>query len=570
MDRRSFITSPAEFVSSVDDSHDAGTSAVSQFANKTLPRIPHTSSGLDPLATVPTHDQIAHLLRRTMFGARETDVATLLGMSISGILSTLLADQPAPAPPLNTSSSDTTVPIGQTWVTAAKLNADGTNPNGARITSFKSWWIGRMLSQGISLVEKMTLFWHNHFVSETAVVGDARFSYMQNALFRQYALGNFRTLAGLVTIDPAMLRYLNGNTNTKSSPNENYGRELQELFTIGKGTEISPGNYTYYSEADVQTAAKVLTGWRDDQTNLNSYFTLSRHDTTNKQFSSDYQNTLVTGSSDPGGLVEINAMLDMIFAQTETARYICRKFYRWFVYYVIDDVIEANIIDPLASILISNNYEVKPVLETLLASQHFFDPANVGCVIKNPIDLSVGMCRQMNMAFPSSSALATQYNHWNHVRTQAAGMQLDPGDPPNVAGWPAYYQSPEFHELWINSDTLPKRNQYTDTLNGSGYKNGGFTLAVDPIAFVNTVSNPSDPNVIVSEFAQRLFPIALTANQIQFLHDILLPGLPDYEWTAEWTDYQNNPTDSAKQAAVQSKLQALLTFMMDMAEFQLM
>jgi len=567
MNRRSFITSAGESVSAIDDSHGA---AVSPFANKILPRIPHTASGLDPLATIPTRDQVTHLLRRTMFGAAANDVSSLVGMSVSGILTLLLADQAAPPPPLNTSTSDTTVPIGQTWVTAAKLNADGTNPNGARTTSFKSWWIGRMLNQNISLVEKMTLFWHNHFVSETAVVGDARFSYLQNALFRQYALGNFRTLAQLVTIDPAMLRYLNGNTNTKSSPNENYGRELQELFTVGKGTEIAPGNYTNYTEADVQAAAKVLTGWRDDQTNLNSYFTLSRHDTTNKQFSSDYENTLITGSSDPGGLVEINALLNMIFSQTETARYICRKLYRWFVYYVIDDTIEANIIDPLASILISNSFEMKPVLQTLFASQHFFDPNNIGCMIKNPLDHTVGMCRQMGIAFPPSGSLTTQYSHWNYVRSQAASMQMDAGDPPNVAGWPAYYQTPEFHELWINSDTLPKRNQFSDTLNGSGYRNGGFTLAVDPIGFVNTVSNPTDPNVIVSEFAQRLFAFALTANQIQFLHDTLIPGLPDYEWTAEWNAYVSDPTNTAKRTAVQSKLQALLTFMMDMAEYQLM
>lgn len=563
MKRRDFLTAES-ILSPTQDKKPA----ISEFANKTLPKLTRTNAGLDPISN-PSRDQITHLLRRTMFGARKSDVDSLVTKSIDEIMTILLTDASAPSPPLNVSTSDTTVPIGQTWVNAAKLNPDGTNPNSARVSSFKSWWIGVMLGQNISLTEKMTLFWHNHFVSEMDVVSDARFTYMQNALLRQSAMGNFKNLAKLVTIDPAMLRYLNGNTNTKTSPNENYGRELQELFTIGKGPEIAPGNYTNYTEADVQAAAKVLTGWRDDSTNLNSYFTLSRHDTTNKQFSSDYGNTVITGSTDATGNAEIDALLTMIFNQQETAKFLCRKLYRWFVYYVIDDTTEANIIVPLANILRTNNYDVKPVLQTLLKSQHFFDPVNVGCVIKNPVDHTVGMCRQLGIVFPDSSNLTAQYNHWKYIRTQAANMQLDVGDPPNVAGWAAYYQTPQFYELWISSDTLPKRNQFTDTLNNNGYRQNSFTLVADPIAFVNQVSDPSDPNIIVDEFASQLFPVTITANQHQFLRDTLLPGLPDYEWTAEWTDYVSNPSDPAKKAAIKSKLQALLTFMMDMAEYQL-
>jgi uncharacterized protein (DUF1800 family) len=542
---------------------------VNKFANKVLPQVARTTAGLEPYTGTWGFDQASHLLRRTMFGIKKSDVQSMLSFSMNQVVAQLLADIPLPLPPVNTNTLDIDVPIGQTWVNSPKTDSNGYNPNSSRIQSMKSWWIGLMLNQGISLREKMTLFWHNHFVSETNIVSDARFSYKQNNLFRQYAFGNFKNLTKAVTIDGAMLRYLNGNTNTRTNPNENYARELQELFTIGKGPEIAPGNYTNYTEADVQAAAKILTGWRDDGTAITSYFTSSLHDTSNKQFSADYGNTIIAGQIGTAGANEIDDFLTMIFAQQETAKFICRKLYRYFVYYVIDTTTEANVIVPLANILRSNNYEIKPVLDTLFKSAHFYDPVNIGCIIKNPIEDCVGLCRQFSIPFPDSTNVATQYANWNYIRTQAANMQMDIGDPPNVAGWPAYYQIPQYYELWINSDTLPRRNQLSDTLINSGHTTSGFKLIIDPIAFVNQVSNPADPNIIIAEFVQILFPIAITANQTAFLKETLIPGLPDYEWAIEWNSYLLDPTNQTKLTAVKTKLQALIGFMMDMAEYQL-
>lgn len=571
MNRRTFLTTTAP-PSRRSGARTSGTTRISKFANTKPPVVARTTAGLEPYAGPWGFDQVAHLLRRAMFGAVRNDISLALPLTMAQLVAQLLADAPAPNPPVNVDSQDTGVPLGQTWVTAPKLDA-GTppyNPNSTRISSLKAWWIGLMIGQPVSLREKMTLFWQNHFVSEAAVVGDARYCYKQNALFRQYALGNFRDLAKQVTIDPAMLVYLNGNTNTSTSPNENYARELQELFTIGKGPEIAPGNYTNYTEADVQAAARVLTGWRDDSTNITSYFTASRHDPTNKQFSSAYGGTVITGQTGSAGANEVDDLLNMIFAQAETARFLCRKLYRWFVYYLIDDTTETNVIGPMADIFRNNNYEIKPVLQALFSSAHFYDPVNIGCIIKNPIDHLVGMCRQMAIAFPASTDYPDQYAMWNYVRQQSANMQQDLCDPPNVAGWPAYYQAPQFHELWINSDTLPKRNRFTDNLNTSGYTKNTASIVVDPIAFAKQTSDPSDPNIIVQEFAQYLFPIQITTNQNAYLHDILIPGLPDYEWTNEWNAYTSDPTNQAKLVSVKSKLQALLSFIMDMAEYELM
>ena len=537
----------------------------SEFANKVLPSVARSLVGLEPYAGPWGADQAAHLLRRSTFGVRRADVQSLVTGGLDAAITTLLSAQPDPGLPLTTSSSDTGSILGQTWVNA--LTSDF---NSTRHTSLRNWWTGLMLNQGVSLLEKMTLFWHNHFATESDVIGDARMTYRYNALLRANALGNFKTLTKLVTLDCAMLRYLNGNTNTGASPNENYGRELQELFTIGKGPEIAPGNYTNYTEADVKAAARVLSGWRDSNATFQSYFTASRHDATNKQFSSDYGSTVIAGQSGAAGANEVDALLDMIFLQAETAKYLCRKLYRWFVYYLIDDATEANVIVPMADLLRTNNYDIVPVLQALFKSAHFYDPVNIGCLIKNPMDLTVGTMRTCAVVFPPSSTLSAEYNHWKYVWQQSETLQMLLHDPPNVAGWPAYYQTPQFHELWINSDTLPKRKTFTDTMGSTGYRVTSFTLVIDPIAMAQQVSVPSDPIVLIDEFAQYLFPVAITDNQKAFLKETLIPGLPDYEWTIEWNDYVTHPTDAMKKAAVSLKIQALLRLMMSMAEYQLM
>ena len=574
MNRNEFLSAVTDTIAG-DTTHFQEKILISPFANKVLPSVERTTAGLEQYAGPWGWDQAAHLLRRTTFGPAQADINTLAQMTMSAAVDLLLAPPPGEtSQPLNTDSRDI-VPVGSTWVNAQYKDPNPAvtfNPVSIRTNELKSWWIGLMVNQQLSIREKMVLFWHNHFVTETGVVADPRFSYRYIALLRSNALGNFLSLVRQVTYEGAMLRYLNGNTNTKSSPNENYGRELQELFTIGKGPEVSPGDYTYYTEADVKAAARVLTGWRD-ATNADGTigattwtFDATRHDTTDKQFSADYGNTVITGGTD--GARELDDLLTMIFAQPETALFICRKLYRWFVYYVIDPTTETNVISPMADLLRANNYDVAPVLNALLKSAHFFDPVNMGCMIKSPIDFAVGIPRIFQMSIPSTP-VATQYAMWLYFINQAGTMDMNLGDPPNVAGWPSYYQEPEYYELWVNSDTLPKRTRMSDALMQSGYTTGGATIKIDVLAFVKSLSNPSDPNVIINETARLLFASPITANQQAFLKDTLIPGLPDYEWTVEWNAYIANPTDPMAVSAVSSKLIALIKFMMDMPEFHL-
>jgi uncharacterized protein (DUF1800 family) len=261
-----------------------------------------------------------------------------------------------------------------------------------------------------------------------------------------------------------MLVYLNGQYNTLTAPDENYAREIQELFCCGKGPD------SLYTEADVKAAAKVLTGWRNNATTLSSYFTASRHDATNKTFSSFYNNTVITGrNTATGGEQELDDLLNMIFANQEVAKYMCRRLYRWFVYYDIDDTVEQNVITPLANVFRSSNYEILPVLDMLLKSEHFFDVLSRGCVIKSPAELVIGFCRESEIVFQPDTDYVTNYGFYNYMVSWLSNMQQNIGDPPDVSGWKAYYQEPQFNEIWINSDTLPKRNQFTDTMLVSGY-----------------------------------------------------------------------------------------------------
>jgi uncharacterized protein (DUF1800 family) len=566
-----------EFFQSVLPVHEeAGNSTVSSPSNAAsggpgapfiLRRENSATSGLEPYTGAWNTTTAAHLLRRTMFGPRRAEIQAVAAGSMNTAVNTILSVQSDPNPP--------TGPAGENFTALVyDSNNDGTYRN-----YLKAWWIGLMVKQPISIVEKMTLFWHNHFVSESNDIQDVRYSYFQNVLFRQNALGNFKSLVKAVTIDPAMLRYLNGNTNTKARANENYGRELQELITIGKGPEISQGNYTNYAEQDVQAAAKVLTGWTDvrgDATNPTprSSFNANNHDTTDKTFSSAYQNTvirstLVNGLAD--GSKEIDDLLNMIFAQQATSLYICRKLYRWFVYYDISADVEANVIVPMAAILRSNNFAVKPVLDTLFKSAHFYDPNTMGCFIRTPIDIVVGSVRQLPFSpiIPDLS-LSANYSLANSLRNTAANLGMNLFDPPDVAGWKAYYQIPDYHELWINATTLPTRGQYTDSL-FTAVRNGTTTYKVDPFAYAQTMNAPDNPYTLIDDLARELFALTLTQKQKDYLmySVMLLHQGSEYEWTTNWQAYLANPNNTTAKNYVTNTLNNLLKFMLRMAEAQL-
>jgi uncharacterized protein (DUF1800 family) len=517
------------------------------------------SGGLQPYAGEWTRNEVAHLLKRTMFGATKADIDYFLSRNVGDAVGELLNNVVSVSPPLRDYGlletedgmfDDPGTAVGQTWINDLTKLADPglrSKLNTVRIDSLRKWWVGLMLHQNRSITEKMVLFWHHHFSVQKEEVENHIPVYRHHDLLRRNALGNVRQLTKDVSIDPAMLVHLNGYLNSKLAPDENFARELQELFTVGKGVN------SLYTEDDVIAAARVLTGWRVNSDTFLAYQDGANHDTGNKTFSAFYKNTVITGSSD--ALDELDRFINMIFATDECPRFICRKIYRWFVNSIIDDDVEANVIAPLATVFKNNNFEIKPVLEVLLKSEHFFDPANQACYIKSPFDFIVGTLREFGAPFPAYTDYANGYPLFFSVYVSAANMQQDLFQPPDVSGWPAYHQEPMFYELWVNSNSLPRRADFTDNMIGDGI--------VDLRAFTNNVSDPSDPDKLVDEATELLLRYPLSANSKLYVkNNFLLNNSNDNSvWTNAWNSNNN--------AVINEALKKLFLFLTNLPEFHL-
>jgi len=516
-------------------------------------------AGLTPYTGAWTVNEVTHLLRRTMFGARKADIDHMLGLGPAAAVDELLNSGFTPAPPLRDYGlleddgvfyDDLGVAIGQTWVndpnTASAVEVRG-QINSRRIQSLKKWWAGLIINQQRSIQEKMVLFWHHHFSVQESEVDNARFLYRHHNLLRTNALGSFKTLVREVTIDPAMLIHLNGYLNSRQAPDENYARELQELFAIGKG------NDSQYTENDVIAAARVLTGWRIDGDTFTVYLDASAHDTGSKAFSAFYNNTTIAGSTST--YQELDALVNMLFDTTEAARFICRKLYKWFVYYDIDDTVEAEVIVPMADVLRNNNYDIKTALDVLLKSEHFFEVAHQACFIKSPFDIIIGTLREFNVSYPPYTDYVNGYPLFYSLYDQAAMMQQQLFQPPDVSGWPAYYQEPMHYELWVNSNSLPRRADFTD-----GLVNGAL---LDLRAFAGYSSNPADPNQLVADTTALLLRYPLSLNERNWVktHFLTNNTTDDSIWTSAW--------NSNNTAVINPSLQAMFRFLMNLPEFHL-
>ncbi len=525
------------------------------------------SAGLEPYNGPWELAQAGHLLRRTTYCAHYENLQLSVQQGLDATLAELLADRPAPEPPLNHFfANDPNVPVGETWVNAPYSATENYIPY--RNNSLYGWTGQLLLTEGISVREKMVLFWHNHFV--TGGINEPRFIYDYSRTLREYALGNFREFTKAMTINPLMLRYLNGNQNTAEAPNENYSRELLELFTIGKGEPAGPGDYTTFTEDDVVQMARVLTGWRDTGfydlagNPVDSVFRAFRHDNGTKQLSHRFGNAVISN----GGEGEFRTLIDIIFQQPEVARFISRKLYRWFVYYEISDTVETAVIEPMAQLLIDNDFEVKPVLEVLFRSAHFYESAQRGCMIKNPMDFVFNAFNQFRT--PALTSLAARYELGLSILTFVGLQLMTYYNPPSVAGWPAYYQEPVYYQLWINSVSLPQRMQFSVGFVTTGFVVRGQRVIIDVLAFVDSINNPSDPDAMIREFVGILFAQELADNQLAYLKQVLLPGLPDAVWQEEYINYVAEPTNEEKAAPVRTKLQLLLSVMLTMPEYFLM
>jgi uncharacterized protein (DUF1800 family) len=437
--------------------------------------------------------------------------------------------------------------------------------NGARRRSINAWMFGLMLNGGVSIREKMVLFWHNHFV--TSQINRTQYVYKYISTIRAQAFGNFKTLTEEMTIDPAMLVYLNGNQNTRNAPNENYARELLELFTIGKGAAAGPGDYTTYTEEDIAEIARALTGWvngalGNPQAVVGSFIP-ARHDNTPKQLSHRFDNVVIQNA----GEEEYKNVIDIIFQQDEVARFISRRLHIWFVGSHIDAAVEAEIIEPMAALIRDNNYEIQPALEALLSSEYFYQEGLRGCMVNHPIDHLFKIARPLKFEVPSGN-INTQYRVWINMAREVIEQEMAIFDIPSVAGWKAFYQAPQYYDMWINSVSMPLREGVVRQFI-AGFSLGNQTYELDLLALLAELETPGDPHSLINDLAAILFSSPIAQNQLDFLTDYLIQGSPYYTWSYEYNEYLADPTDENKRMVVVAKLKALVEAMMKMPEFYL-
>lgn len=524
------------------------------------------SLSLVPFSGTWTENEAAHLLRRTLLGATFQQIKSAASDGLNTTVSKLLTDIEVDLP-VTTLTDETIASFGTTWITSVYPEGNSDKIDNARNSSLASWMMGNLNVGAFSISEKLALFWHNHFAAENTF--DARATYNYHTLIRTYSLGNFKELIKKMTIDPCMLFFLNGVSNQSLNPNENYAREFLELYTIGKGPQIGVGDYTNYTENDIRAGAKIFSGWTVDGMRssvlttpvavFNPYF----HNQTSKELSSHFGSSVISEN----GETEHEKYIDVVFQQPAVATFICTKLYRYFVNYDITEEVKSNVIAGLAETYILNNFEIIPVLEQLFKSEHFYDMSLRGSLIKNPMEFVFSILNPSE-AKPTYD-IATNYEMLLNLYWYTGALGQFYGKPPNVGGWPAYYQAPSFSKLWINSTYIKQRFVIGYVLSQfEGIKVNDHFFKADGLNLVNKLSDPSNPIAVIDDLCLIFFPKTIDSTEKTKLKAILTANLPDFEWTVQYNDYQSDISNTILSDAVRIRIENVLFKIFQMPEFQ--
>jgi hypothetical protein len=474
--------------------------------------------------------QASHLTRRTHFGNKVSDLNRLRAAGSAENAVNAIVDEAAAA----------VLPDDPSWYN------NGTSGDILDMYDIQFQWMDRMYNGG--LMERMMLFWSNHFAvshqNMNDLPGKAPNSYVSHMykytkLLQTHGFGDFKELVKAVSKNSAMVYYLNNYNNRAGQPNEDFARELMELFTLGP--EDKNGNLNY-TESDVAEVARAVTGWRVNDNTLTGYFDESRFDNTNKTILGQTAN------------FDMDGVVDLIFEEreAEVAWFICRKLYVYFVSAEPD----ATAIQSLANHCVSSNFDIASVLKNLLSSAHFYEERFMGARIKSPTEVFTSFLRQFEIA-PTS-----EIKEYIRLRMQELNEELL--RPETVFGWSGY-NPPDSdgtpgHYSWLNTNLMPARwDNLTDLI--YGYDGAGDLY--DPIRIAEKVSDPSNPFSVAEDIAEHVLSLPLDKVGIRQVEEdfagnpdlapdttgfpnykinlskILLGNIPWYEWTAN-TDNDGN------------------------------
>ncbi len=482
------------------------------------------TSSLEPY--IPSNDvpwnarRVAHLYRRIAFGATAEQINQALEMSPSALVDQLI-DQA-----INLPLSPT--PEWAEWTRQPVDDYEDFEAQAEQHYEEKAiQWVQDMLNNGFR--DKLVLFWSNHFVTEW-------YSYYCSAYLQDYhktlqenALGNFRTFVEAIGKSPAMLIYLNGNLNTADEINENYARELMELFTLGENNG--------YTEEDVLEVSHALTGWIGA-----SEETCEFYESNDQRFDPDLfdnSNKTIFGQTGNWGYDDVH---ELIFTERaiNVSGFICSKIYRYFV----NEDIDQEVVAGLAQTFRNNNFELTPVFRQLFKSQHFFHEDVMGTRIKSPVEFLVG--------FLHVSGLPYNEENIRNLGYAADGLGQQLFVPVDVAGWPG-------HRAWINENTLTRRWDMV----------GDFILEMEDDGYLPMVNlaktltdDSNDPAVIAREMVDYFLPNGLpNPNEYEVATEVLKGDIPenyfmDGSWNLDWEE-------------ARGQMRLLMNHLMRLPEFQL-
>ena len=566
-------------------------------------------ASLDPFDGALGSRLAKHLLRRATFNISQQRIDQFADYNVDQAISQLLAPSVKNLnQPIHYVNGGLTQP--SPWINDDPDYGDvnENNSSGAqRLNNFlDGWWMDEA-RRDTSLRSKMTYFLFTNLTAPQKDNGKSSYYYDYLMLLEHFCLSDWKELIFQVSINPRMLEFLNNDLNTKGLVNENYARELLELYTIGVGKPLyidDNGNVAFdgdplnYSETiDIPEVARILTGWRFDKNdrpgmplngtangNLPTGYALpDEHDFDAKQLSEYFDNYTIddwdpTGKSEGDKKAqmesELRGLIDKVLEQDETAKYICRKLYRFFVSRNISEEIEDDIIVPLAATF-RTNYNLTEVITQLLKSKHFYDADDtnssdeiIGGLIKSPLELLLQTITLLNFPVPdpiTNGELHYRVFYENTIIKKFLDISAQPifGDvntPP--AGFPAHYSSPNFDKSWFNSSTIIPRYNICKIVffkGNFGFNTGDFIKEVVP--------NPSDPEEIVDVLTDMLFPETPSHERKQYFIDTFLfdggsllqqGDEKYYYWNSLWSDYLGGKKENTVHGILESLIEALI------------
>ena len=538
---------------------------------------------LNPYAGEFGYKQKRHLLNRVLVGYADRHMKDLDGLSLDQAID-LIFKKPELGEPVNNYYHDfppeeykkkylvDDVKPGAPFISKA-LSRDERQGFPAefagteRQSAYDTWTYANFYSQPTTVAGRLFLFLHTLTPYKEDNVR-LKALYYSHKLTYEGAWRNYKDYIYDVTLSDNMLYFLNLKFSKKEAPDENFAREVQELFTVGKRP------FSKFTESDVKAAARLLVGWdslgienlTDEGYVTKNNYQENNHDTGDKQFSKFYGNRLIKGRTGPdGGKLELKEFYDMIFETEEVGIYLSRRLVQFFIYPILNDYVEENIIKPLAVVLRKSNYSLAEALKVLLKSEYFFAEEFYNSMIKSPMEYSMGLFKEFeivkgNVRNDNYNSFFTDdlskfepknidpiyisYRIFSQVKHDAIGRQgYSFGSPPSVSGWQAYYQEPVYDLIWINSDSVKRRKELSVSLARNGVPlSDRHHVHFDVNVLLKKTKDPSNINTFIRDLAKIILGVDISDKVfLRIKRSILGENFPDYYWSDAVNAFLSNP-----------------------------